>query len=210
MTFWLSLFYSIPLLALTDWLTDRETTSLASRGLEEPAHASRGLEEFFLAITTGKKKSSSRLSGGLSVFGAGGYAINYDRKKKRYRREIFITSGKKKSSSHLSGGYAINYDRKKKDTGVKFFGCAVLAITNGKKRYSRLSVGCAVLGITTGKKKRYSRLSDGLCCCIVFCSGGKFLLRNFITTGKKSMSVFLVAISIFVLVQLELNLIQIH
>ena len=37
-------------------------------------------------------------------------------KKKRYRREIFITSGKKKSSSRLSGGYAINYDRKKKDT----------------------------------------------------------------------------------------------
>ncbi len=64
--------------------------------------------------------------------------------------------------------------------------------TTGKKRYSRLSVGCAVLAITTEKKKiqssicwvrgsgdydrkkRYSRLSDGLCCCIVFCNGGKF------------------------------------
>ena len=34
------------------------------------------------------KKSSSPLSGG--------YAINYDRKKKRYRREIFITTRKKK------------------------------------------------------------------------------------------------------------------
>ena len=46
---------------------DRETNSLDSRGLEEPAHASRGLEDFSVvclagcavvipAITTGKKK----------------------------------------------------------------------------------------------------------------------------------------------------------
>jgi hypothetical protein len=42
----LTLFYST-LLALTDRLTDRETITLASRGLEEPAHASRGLEEPF-------------------------------------------------------------------------------------------------------------------------------------------------------------------
>ena len=44
----LTLFYST-LLALThrwkDGLTDRGTNTLASRGLEEPAHASRGLEE---------------------------------------------------------------------------------------------------------------------------------------------------------------------
>ena len=49
----LTLFYST-LLALTDGLTDsqthRETTSLASRGLEEPAHASRGLEEPFFQL----------------------------------------------------------------------------------------------------------------------------------------------------------------
>ncbi len=55
-----------------------------------------------------------------------------------------------------------------------------------KKRYSRLSGGCAII-ITSGKK-RYSRLSGG--CAI--------------------MSVFLVAIVIFVLVQLELYLIQIR
>jgi hypothetical protein len=60
-----------------------------------------------------------------------------------------------------------------------------------KKRYSCLSDGCAVLAIPTGKK-RYSRLSGRLCCCIVsvFGSGGKlavFLLwrENFITTEKK-------------------------
>ena len=40
----LTLFYST-LLAFTDGLTHRGTNSLASRGLEEPAHASRGLEE---------------------------------------------------------------------------------------------------------------------------------------------------------------------
>ncbi len=35
-SFWLTLFYSIPLLALTDGRTDRGTNTLASRGLEEP------------------------------------------------------------------------------------------------------------------------------------------------------------------------------
>ncbi len=30
--------------------TDRGTITLASRGLEEPAHASRGLEDFFLQL----------------------------------------------------------------------------------------------------------------------------------------------------------------
>ena len=49
----LTLFYST-LLALThrltDGLTDRGTTTLALRGLEEPAHASRGLEELFLQL----------------------------------------------------------------------------------------------------------------------------------------------------------------
>ena len=35
-SFWLTLFYSIPLLALTHRRTDRETITLASRGLEEP------------------------------------------------------------------------------------------------------------------------------------------------------------------------------
>ncbi len=133
----------------------------------------------------------------------------------------------------------------------------------GKKRDSRLSIGCAVLVITTGKKKRYSRLSGGLCCCVsfwfwreigsFFVVAGKFyynrkkkiqssvwrvhdhyydrkkkdtvvclagapsLLRpeekkrySRLSGGCAIMSVFLVAIVIFVLVQLELNLIQIR
>ncbi len=49
----LTLFYST-LLTLTDGQTDRqmerETNTLASRGLEEPAHASRGLEEPFFQL----------------------------------------------------------------------------------------------------------------------------------------------------------------
>ncbi len=49
----LTLFYST-LLTLTDGQTDRqrdkETNTLASRGLEEPAHASRGLEELFFQL----------------------------------------------------------------------------------------------------------------------------------------------------------------
>ena len=39
--------FSSTLLALTDRQTDGEMNTLASRGLEEPAHASRGLEEPF-------------------------------------------------------------------------------------------------------------------------------------------------------------------
>ncbi len=35
---------------LTDGLTDRETNTLTSCGLEEPAHASPGLEELFLQL----------------------------------------------------------------------------------------------------------------------------------------------------------------
>ncbi len=68
---------------------------------------------------------------------------------------------------------------KKKRYSRLSVGCVVLAITTGKKRYSRLSVrysclsvGCAVLAITTGKKKRYSRLSVG--CAVLG-----------ITTGRK-------------------------
>ena len=88
----------------------------------------------------------------------------------------------KKRYSRLSGGCAMIITTGKKryiTTGKKRYsclsnGCAVLAITTGKKRYSRLSVGCAVLAITTGKKRRFSRLSDGLCCCIVFVVAGNF------------------------------------
>ena len=105
----------------------------------------------------------------------------------------------------------LRYDRKKKVPVV----CLVK-----KKRYSHLSVGCAVPAITTGKKKdtvicltgcavvlffivagnfdydrkkkRYSRLSGG--CAII------------ITTGKKKDTIVNIQ---FVLVQLELKLIQI-
>ncbi len=92
-----------------------------------------------LAITTGKKKDTVVCLAGCAVvlFFVVAGNFDYDRKKKiqlsvgrklavfLLRREIFITTGKKK----------IHYDRK-------------------KKRYSRLSDGCAVLAITTGKKKK--------------------------------------------------------
>ncbi len=79
-----------------------------------------------------------------------------------------------------------HYDQKKKDTVVCLAGAG--SITTGKKRYSCLSDGCAVLAIMTKKKKRYSRMSGGLCCMLYqflvlagnwqfFCCGGKFSLR---------------------------------
>ncbi len=43
-------------------MTDGETNTLASRGLEEPAHASRGLEELFFQLCCCV----------VSVFGSGG------------------------------------------------------------------------------------------------------------------------------------------
>ncbi len=44
-----TLFYST-LLALSHRWTDGETNTLALHGLEEPAHASRGLEELFFQL----------------------------------------------------------------------------------------------------------------------------------------------------------------
>ena len=73
-----------------------------------------------------------------------------------------------------------------------------------KKRYSRLSGGCAII-ITTGTKK------DTVVCL----ASAQSLLRpekkrySHLSGGCAIMSVFLVAIVIFVLVQLELYLIQI-
>ncbi len=127
------------------------------------------------------------------------------------------------------------------------FCCVVLVFGSwGDKVFDLLSV-CWVRGSGNydQKKKRYSRLSGGLCCCVsfwfwreigsFFVVAGKFCYDRKkksssrlsggcainITTGKIKrysclsgrcaiMSVFLVGIVIFVLVQLELNLIQIH
>ena len=128
-SFWLRLFYSIPLLALTDrqtdWLTDGETNTLASRGLEEL---------FF------------QLCCCVSFW---------------FWREI---------------GFGFTYYYV---LGVPY-SCGVVLVF-------LLSVW-RVHDHYYDRKKRYSRLSGG--CAI--------------------MSVFLVAIVIFVLVQLELNLIQIR
>ncbi len=55
------------LLTLTDRMTDRGTNTLASRGLEEPAHASRGLEELFFQLCCCV----------MSVFGSGGKCGNF-------------------------------------------------------------------------------------------------------------------------------------
>jgi hypothetical protein len=93
----------------------------------------------------------------------------------------------------------------------------------GKKRYSRLSGGCTII-ITTGKKKiqssvwrvrdhYYDRKKKDTVICL---AGAQSLLRpekkrySCLSGGCAIMSVFLVTIVIFVLVQLEINLIQIR
>ncbi len=82
----------IPLLALTDRQTDRDSNTLASHGLEEPAHALHGLEELFFQLCCCV----------VSVFGSGGTCGN----SLSGGWAIIITTGKK-SSSCLSGGCAI-------------------------------------------------------------------------------------------------------
>ena len=94
-----------------------------------------------IIITTGKKRYLAGCAV-VSVFGSGGKLAVF-----LLWRESFITSGKKKIYSCLSGG------------------CAII-ITTGKKSSSHLSGGCAIV-ITTGKKSS-SRLSGRLCCCVSF------------------------------------------
>ena len=122
----------------------------------------------------------------------------------------------KKRYGHLSGG-------------------CVIVITTGKKRYCRLSGGCAIV-ITTGRKKetvfclagaRSLLRTENKKVPVVCLACARSLLRPenkksssclsggcaiAITSGKKKRysRLSLVAIIIFVLVQLELNLIQIH
>ena len=84
-----------------------------------------------------KKKVPVVCLAGVSVFGSVGKLAVF-----LLWREIFITTGKKKVPVHY---------RKKK------IQLSVWQVRDHlrpeKKRYSRLSDGCAVLAITTGKKK---------------------------------------------------------
>ena len=112
---------------------------------KNPVVCLAGCAVVVLAITTGKK-SSSRLSGGLSVFGSG----DYDRKKKFQSSVWRVGSG--------------DYDRKKKVPVVCLAGCAVASVFgsgdyNRKKKFQSsvwrvvLLRQFLVLAITTGKKK---------------------------------------------------------
>ncbi len=132
--------------------------TLAWRGLEEPAHASCGLEEPFFQLCC---------------------CVSF-----WFWREI-----------GFGCTYLCTWSTIQLWCCVSFFvgGCAII-ITTGKKRYSLLSGGCAII-ITTGKK-RYSHLSGG--CAIIITTVKKRYSR---LSGRCAiMSVFLVAIVIFVLV----------
>ena len=113
----------------------------------------------------------------------------------------FYYDRKKKSSNRLSGGYAINYDRKKKDTGGKF------SLRPEKKKFQssvwrvRDQLRPEKKKIQAGnfhydrKKKSSSRLSGG---CVSFWFWRE--IGSFFVAAEKK----------FVLVQLELKLIQIR
>ncbi len=131
--------------------------TLTSRGLEEPAHALRGLEEPFSSCAVvsvfgsgGKtKKSSSRLSGGCG---------------------IIIMSGKKKVLVFCLAGAQLLLRPELKKSSSRLSGRCGIVITSGKKKFSRLSGGCAIV-ITSGKRKSSSPLSGG--CAIIITSRKK-------------------------------------
>ncbi len=106
----LTLFYST-LLALTDRQTDRESNTLALRGLEEPF--------FQLCCCV------------VSVFGSGGKKVCLVGARSLIRPE--------KRYSHLSGGCVIVIRPEKKDTVVYLAG-ARSKNNDRKKRYSHLAV----------------------------------------------------------------------
>ena len=77
-------------------------------------------------------------------------------------REVFITTGKKRYITTGKKKYTVvclmaapfwQLRPEKKDTFVCLLGARFWRLRPEKKRYSRLSDGCAVLAITTGKKK---------------------------------------------------------
>ena len=82
-----------------------------------------------------EKKIQSSVGGKLAVF--------------LLWREIFITTEKKDT---------LRPD--KKGTVVCLMGARFWRLRPEKKRYSRLSVGCAVLAITTGKKKKKKKIQS--------------------------------------------------
>jgi hypothetical protein len=141
-----------------DGITDRGTNTLASRGLEEPAHASHGLEEqFFQLCCCDSLCFWWELGFGCTYY----YVLGVPYSCFLLWRESFITTGKK-SSSPMSGGLCCC---------VSFwfwreigFGCTYFYVLG-------VPYSCFLLWresfITTGKKSS-SRLSGGLCCCVSF------------------------------------------
>ena len=61
----------------------------------------------------------------------------------------------------------------------------------GKKRYSRLSVGCAVLAITTGKKKDTVVCLTGCAVVLFFVVAGNFYYEILLRPEKKACLSFL-------------------
>jgi hypothetical protein len=130
----------------------------------------------------------------LPVFGSGGKLAIF-----LLWREIFITTGKKKKSSRLSGGYAINYDWKKRRVVSFWF----WQLRPEKKKVPVVCLaGCAVASVFgSGDYDRKKKVP--VVCLSGLCYDRKKkipVIARAITTGKKKIQVVIK----FVLVQLEL------
>ncbi len=152
-----TLFYST-LLTLTDRMTDGGTNTLASRGLEEPAHAlrgleksahaSRGLEELFLQLCCyvsfwfwreiGFGFTYYLCTQGIVPYSCGVVLVflvlagNIQLEKYKFQSSVWQVRDRyydrKKSSSRLSGGCAIVITTGKKSSSCDFY--AKLNVSN--------------------------------------------------------------------------------
>ncbi len=163
-SFWLTLFYSIPLLALNHRRTDRQRNEYTCFAWAGGTFSPVVLLCQFLVLAVNRfwcyilvwrvrnryynrKKSSSCLTGRCAI-------IIMTGKKSSSRLSggcaIIITTGKK-SSSHLTGGCAIIITTGKKVLVVCLASARSL-LRPKKKSTSCLTGGCVIV-ITTGKKK---------------------------------------------------------
>ena len=130
-------------------MTDRESNTLAKRGLEEPFFQLCCMLCQFLVLAGNKFWLYILLCTWSTI--------------QLWCCVIFFR--KKKIQSSIWRVRDHYYDRKKKSSSRLSGGCAIV-ITTGKKSSSRLSGGCAII-ITTGKKK----------VLVVCLAGARLLLR---------------------------------
>ena len=106
-------------------------------------------------------------------------------------QESFITTGKKKDTVVCLAGARSLLRPEKKKIQLSVWRVRDHYYNRKKKRYSRLSVGCAVLAITTGKKKDTVVCLTGCAVVLFFVVAGNFDNEILLRPEKKAFLSFL-------------------